>query len=128
MGRNVGGKGNVDTTPGLAFFLPGVYLAKGEPFSKKEKRGRKVVPNGISSEIKGVQVVPIEFMAKATERLFGILSHGQSLASLGLDANRVAKKHALFLPPGKRMEKNIGCCCRYPCFVGLKYSKSKTEG
>jgi hypothetical protein len=67
-------------------------------------------------------------MAKAVEGFFGILSHGQNLAPFGLDTNRVPKKQPLLLPPGKRMEKNIGCCRRYPRFVGLKYSKSKTEG
>jgi hypothetical protein len=48
MGGNVRGEGNVETSPRLAFFVPGVYFSKLEPFSEKEKKCRKVVPNGIS--------------------------------------------------------------------------------
>jgi hypothetical protein len=112
MGRNVGWKSDVKTSPGLAFFLPGIYFPKLEPLTEKEKRGRKIVPDGIASEIKGVQVVPIEMMAEAAEGSSGILSRSQNLAPFGLDTNRFSKKQPLLLFPGKRTEKDAGCCRR----------------
>jgi hypothetical protein len=128
MGGNIRGKGNVETPPGLASFLPGIYFPNLEALAEEQKRSRKIVPDGISSEIKGVQIVPIEFMAKAVEGPFGILSRIQNLTRFGLDTNLVPKKYTLILLPGKRTEKNVGRCRRYTRFVGLKYSKSKTEG
>src|SRR5215831_13110468 len=87
MSRDIRGENRFETPPGLARLVPRLTRSQLESRPRKHERGGDIVPDGIANEVKGIQRVPLQFVAHVREGLSSVSPGQRSISLIGLDAN-----------------------------------------